>query len=150
MKKTVLTLALLGGLSFPNGAFAQDMTKEDVQGIIKEFIKDNPEVILDAVESYGREQQAADIRARQEAVKEHLGWLENNDMLPIAGNPDGDVTMVEFFDYNCGYCKKALDDVMTLIEEDKNLKVVFVEMPILGPSSQLAARWAMAAKEQDA
>jgi protein-disulfide isomerase len=71
-------------------------------------------------------------------------------MLPVAGNPNGDVTIVEFFDYNCGYCKKALGDVVTLMEEDKNVKFIFVETPILGNTSELAAKWAMAAQKQDA
>ena len=149
MKKLYLVPAVIAGL-LPVHASAQDMNREQIETIVKEYIQNNPEVILDAVESYGRQQQEAELEAQQEAVKEHLGWIENNETLPVAGNPDGDVTMVEFFDYNCGYCKKALDDVMALIDDDKNLKVVFVEMPILGRTSELAAKWALAAKEQNA
>ena len=128
---------------------AQEMTREQVEEIIKDYIQNNPEVILDSVESYGREQQYKDTLAQQEAIIEHMSWLENNDMLPVAGNPDGDITVVEFFDYNCGYCKKALDDVMTVIAEEDDVKFVFVELPILGRTSELAAKWAVAAKMQD-
>ncbi len=148
MKKLLLTLMMSGAMVAP--VAAQDFSKEDIQNIIKEYIQQNPEVILDSVEDYGRNQQAADMQKQQEAVKEHLGWLENNDMLPVAGNPDGDVTVVEFFDYNCGYCKKALGDITKLMAEDKNVKFVFVETPILGRTSEMAAKWAMAAKEQNA
>ena len=149
MKKFYLTSALALML-LPSLAVAQTMTREQVENIIKDYIQNNPEVILDAVEAYGIEQQQADFEAQQKAVQDHLGWLENNDMLPVAGNPDGDVTIIEFFDYNCGYCKKALGDVMKLLESDKNLKFVLVDMPILGRMSETAAKWAMAAKEQDA
>ncbi len=128
---------------------AQDLTREQVKQIVEEYIQDNPQVILDSVESYGREQQYQETLARQEAIQQHMGWLENNDMLPIAGNPDGDITVVEFFDYNCGYCKKALDDVMTIIAEEDDVKFIFVELPILGRTSELAAKWAVAAKMQD-
>ena len=149
MKKIYLVPALIAGL-LPTATIAADLDRAAVEQIVKEYIENNPETILDAVESYGRQQQQAEMQAQQEAVKDQLGWLENNDTLPTAGNPDGDVTIIEFFDYNCGYCKKAIGDVMTLLEEDKNLKFVFVDMPILGPTSQLAAKWALAAKKQGA
>jgi len=148
MKKLLLTTILATGLAIP--AIAKDFSEADINALIKKYIQENPEVILDSVEEYGRGQQAADMKDRQKAVEENIGWLEDNDMLPVAGNPDGDVTVIEFFDYNCGYCKKALKDVTTLMGEDKNVKIVFVEMPILGRTSELAAKWAMAAKEQDA
>jgi len=143
----VLTIALL--LS-TQGVKADDFSKAEIENIIKEYINANPQVILDSVETYGRQQQSADASQQQEAVDKHISWLENNDILPTAGNPNGDVTVVEFFDYNCGYCKKAVDDVMKLMAEDKNVKFIFVETPILGRTSELAAKWAMAAKKQDA
>lgn len=148
MNKFLLTILTAGVLSTP--LMAKDFSKEEIEAIIKDYIQKNPEVILDSVEEYGRGQQEAEMKDRQKAVEENLGWLEDNDMLPVAGNPDGDVTVVEFFDYNCGYCKKALNDVTTLMGEDKDVKFVFVEMPILGRTSELAAKWAMAAQKQDA
>ena len=66
----------------------------------------------------------------------------------VAGNPEGDVTMVEFFDYNCGWCKKGLPEVVSLIEQDKNLRVVLKEFPIFGGDSDYAAKAALAAKKQ--
>ena len=149
MKLFLLTITLIAGITM-SPAMAADFSKDDIEKIVKEYIQKNPEIILDSVEEYSRSQQAADMVDQQKAVEENLGWLENNDMLPVVGNPNGDVTVVEFFDYNCGYCKKALNDVTTLIGEDKNVKVVLVEMPILGRTSEIAARWAMAAKEQNA
>lgn len=150
MKKLLLgsTLIITGFLTL--NANAETFTRSDIENIIKEYITNNPVVILDSVEAYGDKQQQASAEEQQKAVDEHLGWLENNEMLPVAGNPDGDVTVIEFFDYNCGYCKKALEDVTTLMGEDKNIKFVFVELPILGRTSELAARYALAAKNQDA
>jgi len=148
MKKLLLTILLTGVIAMPS--MAKDFSESDINALIKKYIQENPNVILDSVEEYGRGQQDADMKDRQKAVEENIGWLEDNEMLPVAGNPDGDVTVIEFFDYNCGYCKKALKDVTTLMGEDNNVKFVFVEMPILGRTSELAAKWAMAAREQDA
>lgn len=149
MKKLYLAITL-GAVLVSSAVMAQDMSREDIEAIVKDYIENNPEVILNSVEAYGRQQQAAEFEAQQEAVKANMDWIENNESLPVEGNPEGDVTIVEFFDYNCGYCKKALEDVLTLMEEDDNLKFVFVDMPILGPSSRKAAEWSMAAKEQNA
>jgi len=148
MKTLLLTTLLATTIAMPS--MAKDFSASDINAMIKTYIQENPEVILDSVEAYGKGQQKAEMKDRQKAVEENIGWLEDNDMLPVAGNPDGDVTVVEFFDYNCGYCKKAMKDVTELMGEDKNVKIVFVEMPILGRTSELAAKWAMAAKEQDA
>jgi len=150
LKQTLLTTTFIAAMGLATFANAKDFSKSDIESIIKEFIKNNPEVILDSVENHSRNQQNAENKKRQEMIKQHLGWFENNSELPVAGNPDGDVTVIEFFDYNCGYCKKAMDDVLGLLEEDKDVKFIFIETPILGQTSQLAARWAMAAAEQDA
>jgi len=148
MKNFLIATAMIVILTSAIPAQAQSMNRQDIENIVREFITNNPEVILDSVEAYGSAQQASRSQDRQKAVAEHLDWLEKNESLPVAGNPKGDVTIVEFFDYNCGYCKRAVSDVMTLIEEDKDVRLVFVEMPILGRTSELAARWSMAAKEQ--
>jgi len=83
-----------------------------------------------------------------DAVGKHRQTLLNDIDSPEAGNPDGDVTLVEFFDYNCGYCKKAFSAVQEVLEKDKKVRVVFKEFPILGPSSETAAKWALAAGKQ--
>ena len=145
MKQSLLITFSIVMLALSTASMAKDFSKEDI-----EYIQKNPEVILDSVEAYGQGQHQADAQKRQEMIDQHIGWLDNNDMLPVAGNPNGDVTVVEFFDYNCGYCKKALNDITTLMDRDKNVKFVFVEMPILGRTSELAAKWALAAQKQDA
>ena len=145
---TLSVLLLTAFVVYPSQA--KDFTRSDIESIVREYIQKNPKIILDSVEDYSRGQKRVDSEKQQEAIKKHMGWLEDNKMLPVAGNPEGDVTIVEFFDYNCGYCKKAMDDVLTLLNDDKKVKFVFVETPILGKTSELAAKWAMAAQEQDA
>jgi protein-disulfide isomerase len=149
MTKFLLSTALLTTV-FAGSVVAQEMTKSQIENIVKNFIANNPEVILDSVESYGRKQKEMAQGDRQKSVDEHINWILDNDALPVAGNPDGSVTVVEFYDYNCGYCKKSLTDVMTLMENNKEVKVIFMEMPILGRMSDAAARWALAAKDQGA
>lgn len=124
---------------------AGTLTRTDVEAIVREFIVNNPQMILSSVDEYQKrtmeEQQTA-------AVKSNQDRLFRNERSPFIGNEKGDVTIVEFFDYNCGYCKKVLPDLEALVKEDKNLKIVFKELPILGPSSELAAKWALAAHRQ--
>lgn len=146
MRRFLLSLLLLTGLAAP--ALAQDFTREQIDQFIKEYIEKNPQVIIDSVNNYGKSQQEEENKKAGEAIKQHKDWLVNNKNHAEAGNPKGDVTIVEFFDYNCGYCKQALSDLMALIEQDKNVRLVFVEIPILGESSLTAAKWALAANKQ--
>jgi len=87
--------------------------------------------------------------ARRQALTSNAKALFDDGVSYVAGNPKGDVTLVEFFDYRCGYCKQVQQSVMTLIKEDPRLRVVLKELPVLGPDSVLASRAAIAALEQD-
>lgn len=125
---------------------AAALDKTAVEKIIYDYIMANPQVILDAVDQHQRRTMQEKSR---NAIKSNEDQLFKNDSSPFIGAADGDITVVEFFDYNCGYCKKVLPEVQKLIETDKKVKVVFKEYPILGPSSELAAKWALAAKNQN-
>lgn len=115
-----------------------------LEAVVLEVIKDNPQAILESVNQFLQKQQ----QERQNvSLEEHASRLFKSNS-PVGGNPEGDVTMVEFFDYRCGYCKRAFESVDRLIKEDKNLRVVFKEFPILGPESETASRWALAADMQ--
>lgn len=149
MKKILLTATLLSSFTMTS-INAEDFSKDQINKMVKEYIQNNPETILDSIESYGRVQKEEQVAKQQNVIKDNLGWMVDNDQLPVAGNPDGDVTIIEFFDYNCGYCKKALDDVLTIIEEDKKIRFILIDTPILGRTSEVAARWSLAAKNQDA
>lgn len=149
---TVLTLsaATLSALTpaLANETKKREWSQVELEGFMADFLMNNPKILLDSVDNFAKAQASqADERA-QELVRQNADNLFANDALPEAGNPKGDVTIVEFLDYNCGYCKKAMADVMTLIGEDKNVRLLMVDIPILGPSSTEAAKWALAAKLQ--
>ena len=129
-------------------AFTPEQKKE-LEVMMKDFIMNNPEVLLEAVQQHQiREEERAQMSA-QEKLADYEATFAKGGELPEVGNPDGDVTVVEFFDYNCGYCKKAYQDIMKVIEEDKNLRVLFIDMPILSPTSKLMAEISVAAHKQD-
>ena len=96
-----------------------------------------------------KRQAVAEAAKHQSAVKDHAEALFNSKRQVVLGNPKGDVTMVEFFDYNCGYCKRALSDMLELMKGDSKLRVVLKEFPVLGEASVEAARVSVAARMQD-
>jgi len=142
----MLTAALTFAAAAPVAAAEEGMTKEAVQKIVHDYIMEHPDVILDAVNQY---QQKSMEEKQKAAVETNREFLFSDERSPVIGNPKGDVTIVEFFDYNCGYCKRVLPAVQELIKEDKGLKVVFKDIPILGPSSETAAKWALAAQRHN-
>lgn len=154
MKNARLALSVLAatGIAFwLVSASAEDtapaatvMTKEDVQVIVRDYIKEHPLEILNSVDEYQRGRASAQ---HKEGLKQNEFALFK-EKSPETGNPKGDVTIVEFFDYNCGYCKRVLPTIQSLLDEDKNLRIIFKDFPILGPSSELAARWALASEKQ--
>lgn len=127
-------------------AFSSEQ-KKAVQDIIKEYLNENPEIILDSLENYRQAQQAKFKADASKSIQDNMAYLTSADA-PFVGNADADVTVIEFFDYNCGYCKRALTDIQALVEKDKNVRFVFREMPILSPDSRTAALWALAAHKQ--
>lgn len=138
------------GLSALN-AHAEDgfsaAEKAAIGDVIQEYLKENPSVVIDAIDAY-REKEAEMEKAKAaEQIVANKDYLTRADA-PSIGNPDGDVTVVEFFDYNCGYCKRALPDIQKIAKSDPNVRFVFKEMPILGPTSKTAAQWALAAHRQ--
>ncbi len=122
------------------------MTKEQVEKIVEEYLMSHGEVILKSVDTFQRVTMS---QRHADAVKNNHNDLFRNERLPFIGNPDGDVKLVEFFDYNCGYCKKAFADLKAVSEADKNVKIIFFDFPILGPTSETAARWALASHKQN-
>ena len=123
------------------------MTKEDVQNIIKDYLVQNPMVVIDAIQAYQQNERALQDQRFKETLSNLKNDLHKSDA-PHAGSDDADVNIVEFFDYNCGYCIKAVDDVIKVLQDDKKVRVTFMDFPILSQSSQVAARWALAANKQ--
>lgn len=121
---------------------------EEIEKIVREYLLRDPKVILDAVERYrakAREEQAQRSRA---AVREHREEIFADPDSPVGGNPRGDVTVVEFFDYRCGYCRRFAPVLGQIMEQDPQVRVIYKELPILGEESFTAARAALAARPQ--
>lgn len=139
------------GLSFAVAApaSAEDFSQDEIEQIIYNYLMENPEVILQAVQALQDRQDAATAARQAEQLVALRDDLVNGPSTMVVGNPDGDVTLVEFFDYRCGYCKRVAPSVMTLVEEDPNLRFAMMEFPILGEESVYAARAALAAAEQN-
>ena len=123
--------------------------KRAVEEVVREYLRRNPEILLEAIGAMRAKRDAE----QQSKVRNNLvslrGELENDPTSPVGGNPQGDVTIVEFFDYQCPYCKRVLPTVQTLLKTDGNIRYVFKEFPILGPQSVVAARAALAAWKLD-
>ena len=132
----------------PAGALAEK-DRPEIEAIIKDYLLKNPEVLREALEALEKHQSAADQDKQRRAISSNAKLIFESPRGPIVGNPQGDVTLVEFFDYNCGYCKRAMEDVVKLTGEDSKLKVVLKEFPVLGPSSVDAAKVAVAVRMQD-
>ena len=146
----VLTLFLLA----PGPAAAGDDDalgagqKKAIEQVVREYLENNPEVLINALKSH-RERQEAQQKARSQAeLVSRRAELENDPASPSGGNTSGDVTVVEFFDYQCGYCKRVLPVVRELLLGDANIRIVFKEFPILGAPSVIASRAALAAWKQ--
>lgn len=125
------------------------LDKSAIEKIVKDYLLEHPEVIEEAVRVLNARREAAEKNRAQAALTAHQDALRHHPMSPISGNTDGDITVVEFFDYQCDHCKRSLTSMVNLLENDKNVRIVWKELPILGPASRIAARAAMAAKKQD-
>ncbi|MFD0987586.1 DsbA family protein [Methyloligella solikamskensis] len=123
-------------------------TRTQVIAVVRDYLVNNPEILVDMSQELDERQQQAQAEQQKQGIGENADEIFRSDYSYVGGNPDGDVTVVEFFDYNCGFCKRALPDVVKLTEEDDTVRVVFKELPIFGEDSEDAARAALAAKEQ--
>jgi protein-disulfide isomerase len=125
-----------------------DAQRAGIEAIVKDYLIKNPDVLQEAIAEGEKRQAETQRLAQAAALKESQKALLDSPHDVVAGNPAGDVTMIEFFDYNCGYCRKALGDVQALIKADPKLRVVIKDFPVLGPESLEASQIALAAKQQ--
>lgn len=154
MRRAAAAFGLAGALALiatPAAAEGlSDAEKAEVRDLVRETLLENPEIIAEAIEIYQEQQAAAEQARSQAAIREHRDRLMAADPGDVLGNPDGDVTIVEFSDYQCGYCKRVFPEVMDAVETDGNVRLVIRELPILGPESVVAARAAVASRAQNA
>ncbi len=148
----IALFALVLAIGAPLIAFAQSFTPEqrgEIEKIIREYLMRNPELLQEVIGEMDKKQADAAAEKMRAAVAEHRETIFNSKRHVILGNPRGDVTMVEFFDYNCGYCKRAMADMLDLMKTDPKLKVVLKEFPVLSEGSVEAAHVAVAVRMQD-
>lgn len=123
--------------------------EDEVREIVREYILENPDIILEALQSLESQQQTTEDEQVHQVIVARQGELFADPDSPVGGNPAGDITIVEFFDYRCPYCKKVHPELQDLLKSDGNIRFVYKEWPILGPPSIFAARAALASRGQD-
>jgi protein-disulfide isomerase len=156
-KAVLLTLcaALIGvpSVSYAEKALAPsklpfpEEQKTAMEEFVRDYILNHPEVLMESVNRFRANEEKKKEEGSLTILKENMGFVTNGKH-PEIGNPKGDVTVIEFFDYNCGYCKHAMQTVRELAEKDKNVRIIFMEYPILSPLSTTASKWAVAANMQ--
>ena len=147
-----LALFALALAAAPQAASAQsfsDTQRGDIEKIVREYLIKHPEVLEEAMNELTKRQAAAESEKHQASIAQNSDAIFNSPRGVTIGNKDGDVTFVEFFDYNCGYCKRAMTDMLDLMKADPKLKVVLKEFPVLSQGSVEAAQVGVAMRMQD-
>jgi protein-disulfide isomerase len=145
----LFALALCSAPQMASAQSFSDTQRGDIESIVRNYLITHPEVLEEAMAELNKRQTAAETEKHEKSVAKNADTIFNSPRGVTLGNKDGDVTFVEFFDYNCGYCKRAMADMLDLMKTDPKLKVVLKEFPVLGPGSVEAAQVAVAARMQD-
>ena len=152
---SILAMAIAAStVAMPLGAIAaedqfNDAQKNELHNIIREYLLANPQILNEMIEKLQVAEREKQEEQSKAAIASNADKIFRNPNDIVVGNPEGNVTVVEFFDYNCGYCKRSMADVLRLTEEDKDVRVVMKEFPILSEGSVIAAHAALAARAQN-
>ncbi|MGH6905423.1 MAG: DsbA family protein, partial [Geminicoccaceae bacterium] len=126
-----------------------DSEVKEIERIVRDYLVRNPSVMREVFTALEAEEEARRREQLVSAIGDNREALLASDADAVLGNPDGDVTLVEFFDYRCAYCRRVVPSMQALLDEDRDLRVVFKDLPVLGPDSVRAARAALASRMQD-
>jgi protein-disulfide isomerase len=151
MKLKTFALATILAFSPQLGALAAETSppeKAEIEKIVREYLITNPELLTEMANLLEAKQKDAETKARGLALTSNADAIFRLPGDAIGGNEKGDVTLVEFMDYNCGWCKKSVNELSSLLDEDKQVRVVFKEFPIFGEGSEYAAKAALASRKQ--
>jgi len=135
-------------LAAPAQTFSPDQ-RQQIESIVKEYLIAHPEVVQEVLAAVDKHQKDAEAQQQRATIRANNATLFNSPHQVVLGNPNGKIEMVEFFDYNCGFCKHALPDMVKLLDTNHDIKFVLKEFPVLGEGSVEAARVAVAARMQD-
>jgi len=151
MYARLIAILFAATLAFPVAAMDLKALTDEERALfraeVRSYLMDNPEVIMEAVELLQSREAEAAAQADLSLVSDNAKAIFDDGYSWVGGNPDGDITLVEFLDYRCGYCKRAHDEVAKLLETDGNIRLIVKEFPILGEQSVLASRFAVATKQ---
>jgi protein-disulfide isomerase len=143
-----VTLVLATGLVSVSARAEPQQSAEEIEQIVREYLLREPEIIMRAIEELQRRREATVAAEQRERLAQDRDLLVGDERDPVLGNVEGDVTLVEFFDYRCGYCRAMVEPMQSLLRGDPQLRIVMKEFPILGPDSLLASKAALAADLQ--
>jgi len=152
MRSFFLSLFMGLAATFASAQDFTNMTDTQTQAFgaaVRAYLLDNPEVIMEAVDILQQRQQQATANTDEQLVSQYADQLFNDGFSHVSGNPDGTITIVEFSDYKCGYCKKAYPEILQLIDSNPDIKFILKEYPILGAESVLASRAALSVLVND-
>lgn len=155
MKYATLFFITLVAFTTPSFAASKEsgkdttVTKEQIPSLVREALVNDPTILKDAVDAMQKKQEDDFKKQSQSVIKKNKADIFSNPNSPTVGGENGDVMVVEFFDYHCGYCKSALQEFVTLLNADKKVRLVLKELPILGEDSLLASRAALAVNRID-
>lgn len=152
MFKSLKIAAMVSALALPAAALdltaLTDEERANFREEVRAYLLENPEVIMEAVDILREREAAAAAAAAEEQVASAQAAIYDSPGDWVGGNPDGDITIVEFMDYRCGFCKRSFPVVRDLVETDGNIRLIVKEFPILGPQSELASRFAIATLQE--
>jgi protein-disulfide isomerase len=146
---TLFALALCAAPLPSSAQSFTDTQRSDIEGIVRSYLIAHPEVLEEAMNELNKRQAAEEAAKHEAAISRDAEAIFNSPHGVVLGNKDGDVGFVEFFDYNCGYCKRAMADMLDLLKSDPKLKIVLKEFPVLSEGSVEAAKVAVAVRMQD-
>jgi protein-disulfide isomerase len=152
--KTVLVCVSMAVLLGSGSLHGQDastiLSRADIEKIVREYIIQHPEVLMESVQARRERERVESQRRSTDAVAANRRELFDDAASPVEGKADAEVSIVEFFDYRCGYCRRVSPTLSMLLEKHKNVRMIYKELPILGPDSHMASRAALAAAKQGA
>ena len=140
----VIWRAAPGVIDAPSAA----LDEKKITDIVHSYLTKNPEILVEMTNELDKRQAAEQEAQQKKAISENAEAIFRSPVSHVAGNPNGDVSLVEFFDYNCGYCRKAMPDVVKLVNDDGKIRLVLKELPIFGDDSEAAAKLALASNKQ--
>jgi protein-disulfide isomerase len=141
----------LFALSLAAPAFADSFTagqKSDIENLVHQYLIEHPEILQEMANKLEEKSKLAEATQRTQTLKAKAAEIFHSPGDAVVGNPKGDVTVVEFFDYNCSWCKKSIKEMQSLVEQDKNVRIVMKEFPIFGDGSEYGAKAALASVKQ--